>query len=401
MTRLITLTMCLTTYAAIAGAAELYVAPNGNDSGPGTAQQPFSTLGRARDAIRQWKQAERLPAGGVTVWLRAGRYPLQASIAFGPEDSGTAQSPIIYRAAKGADVWLSGAVALSPDRFGPVTDPEVVKRLPVEARGHVLVADLKAAGVPEDVKELPDKFSGFTNVEVPLLQVLCNGEWMQLARWPNDGFAKFEEIVDTGSGIRDYVAQREKRFRPGVFRYAGNRPSRWDVDRGVWLLGYWARAYVCDVVRAGKIDTARREITWKVPLSFGLDTWGGNRWFALNLIEELDSPGEYYVDRTRRMLYFWPPRPIDRCSVAVASLTDPMVAFDRAENITLENLGLEGGRQDAVVVKGGGERMSARLRNPQRRSQRGPTHGRQGAPGRGLRHSPCRLQRSNHDRRRP
>lgn len=34
------------------------------------------------------------------------------------------------------------------------------------------------------------------------------------------------------------------------------------------MFGYWARAYISDVVRAGRIDTAKREITWKVPLDY-------------------------------------------------------------------------------------------------------------------------------------
>jgi hypothetical protein len=339
--------------ATLAAGVDLYVAPDGNAVGAGTAAQPFSTLAQARDAIRGLKQAGPLPAGGVTVWVQAGVYPLAASFTLTAADSGTLEAPVVYRAVKGADVWLSGAVAIPPERFGPVTDAEITRLLPEEARAQVVQADLRAVGVPEDVKELPDKFSGFTGVDPLLMQVLCNGEWMTCARWPNEGFAKFEEIVDTGSGLRDYVAQSEKRFRPGVFRYAGERPARWNLDRGVWMLGYWARAYVCDVVRAGAIDTAKREITWKTPLAFGLDTWGANRWFAFNLIEELDTPGEWYVDRGKGILYFWPPASIGSCRVAVAGLPEPMVVFDRAENITFDGIGFEGGRQDAVVVKGG------------------------------------------------
>lgn len=339
--------------AALASGLDLYVAPNGTAAGPGTAAQPFVTVAQARDAIRALKQAGPLPVGGIVVWLQAGTYPLTASLVLSAADSGTTTAPITYRAANGADVWFSGAVALEPERFQPVTEPTVLALLPEGARGSVLQVDLTAAGVPADVSELPDQFSGFTGVDPLLIQVLCDGEWMTCARWPNEGFAKFEEIVDTGSGLRDYVAQREKRLRPGVFRYAGDRPERWNVDRGVWLLGYWARAYVCDVVRAGAIDTAKREITWKVPLRFGLDTWGANRWFAFNLIEELDQPGEWYLDRGRGVLYFWPPRPIRQCRIAVAGLTEPMLVLDRAENIAFEGIGFEGGRQDAVVVKGG------------------------------------------------
>ena len=36
-----------------AGAADFYVAPNGDDTGPGTLAKPFASLQRARDAVRK------------------------------------------------------------------------------------------------------------------------------------------------------------------------------------------------------------------------------------------------------------------------------------------------------------------------------------------------------------
>jgi hypothetical protein len=339
--------------AGAAAGAEFVVAPDGSPDGTGTEARPFATLTQARDAVRALKKTGALPAEGIAIRLRAGTYALTETFSLSAEDGGTPAAPVVYRADPGAEVWVSGAAGLAPDRFSAVRDPAVLARLPAEARGHVLQADLKDADVPEDVPELPDSFSGFTGNDPLLLKVFCNGEWMTCARWPNEGFAKFDTIVDTGSGLRDYVAQREKRLRPGVFRYSGDRPSRWNTESGVWMLGYWARAYVCDIVRAGSIDTAKREIAWKGPLKYGLDTWGANRWFAFNLIEELDTPGEWYLDRAADRLYFWPPKPIAQCRVAVARLTDPMLVCDRVGNVAFEGIGFEGGRGDAVVVKGG------------------------------------------------
>ena len=68
---------------------------------------------------------------------------MMESFALTAEDGGTAQSPIVYAAAQGETPVLSGAVKLSG--FAPVQDPDVLARLPQEARGHVLQTDLRAA----------------------------------------------------------------------------------------------------------------------------------------------------------------------------------------------------------------------------------------------------------------
>jgi len=366
MSRTSTLAVSATvSLASFAAWGDFYVSPTGSDTGLGTKAQPFATVARARDAVRELRQDSALPADGLTVHLRGGTYALDTTLTFTADDSGAPGAPIGYQAAKGEEVWLSGGTTVPATLFRQVIDPALLKSLPPEARGHVLQVRLTDAAVPGDVDQLPDVFSGFTGAEPQLLEVFCNGRQMQCARWPNDGFAKFTEIVDPGSGLRDYVAKREGRLRPGVFRYEGDRPERWDVNRGVWMMGFWARAYVCDAVRAGKIDTAKKEITWAVPLGFGLDTWGANRWYAFNLPEKLDTPGEWYLDRQRGALYFWPPAPMGKCPVLLTRLKEPMVQCTDASPLIFRGIGFEGGRGDAVVVtKGRGvELVGCEIRN--------------------------------------
>ena len=241
------------------------------------------------------KAADGLPAGGITVWIRHGVYHPSASFELGPEDSGPADAPIVYRAYRNEKVRISGGKAVDPSHFKPVTDAAVLARLDESARGHVLALNMAAEGISDYLPQFPDAYMGFTGTYPTMLELFCNDDRMQLARWPNEGFAHFDKIVDTGSGLRDKTGPK----RPGVFSSQGDRPSRWNVEQGVWLQGFWARAYLCTVVKVGAIDTDKRQITWAVPLGYGLDTWGAKRFFALNVLEELDRPGEWYLDRER------------------------------------------------------------------------------------------------------
>jgi parallel beta-helix repeat protein len=87
--------------------AVLYVSPAGSDANTGTLARPFATLQRARDAIRAIK-ARGLPAGGVTVQIRGGRYFMTEPLVLSPQDSGAAGSPIAYEAYRGEKPILSG-----------------------------------------------------------------------------------------------------------------------------------------------------------------------------------------------------------------------------------------------------------------------------------------------------
>lgn len=94
-----------------------YVASNGNDRWSGTKATPdksdqdgpFATLHRARDAIRQLK----LLQGGtlqqpVTVFLRGGTYFLSEPLILTPQDSGTKDFPIAYKAYPEEQPIISG-----------------------------------------------------------------------------------------------------------------------------------------------------------------------------------------------------------------------------------------------------------------------------------------------------
>ncbi len=332
---------------ALGAPAELHVAPNGRDTNAGTPGQPFATPARAQAALRALKAGGAPPAGGVTIVLHGGTYELAQPLTLTAPDGGTAEAPVIWRAAAGETVWLSGGRAIRADQWQPVTDPAVVARLDPAARGHVRQLDLRAAGVPRDLPELPDTLRGFTRHDPPLLEVFSGDRRMTCARWPNEGFARFGEIVDFGSGLRDPKGPK----RPGRFRYEGDRPSRWKVDEGVWANGFWARAYLCEIVRFGQIDTQRREIEWAAPLGFGLDTWGANRYYVFNVLEELDAPGEWYLDRQRERLYFWPPAGAAARPVVLSVLDTPLVSVTGAAQVRFERLGFECGRQDALRIQ--------------------------------------------------
>ena len=77
------------------------------------------------------------------------------------------------------------------------------------------------------------------------------------------------------------------------------------------------------------------------------------KWFyGFNLLCELDSPGEWYVDRQTGMLYFWPPGPIERGNATV-SIVKNLVTMTDVSHVTIRGMTLEATRGTAIVIRRG------------------------------------------------
>lgn len=96
--------------AMAANMAELYVSPDGNDSNPGTIEKPLKTLAGARDAVRKLKSSM---TGDIVVNLRGGTYRVTEPVAFDTRDSGENGYSVIYQAYKGETPVVSGAVQVT------------------------------------------------------------------------------------------------------------------------------------------------------------------------------------------------------------------------------------------------------------------------------------------------
>jgi len=321
-------------YAA-AQHTEFVVSPSGSDRNPGSIDKPFASLEHARDAIRELKQKNKSPLGGVTVLLRGGTYNLSTTFELTEKDSGTEKSPITYRPYKNENVHLTGGKELNG--FVPVTDAKILKRLDAAARGKVVQVDLKALGIT-DFGEMKPRGFARSGIQAAL-ELFYKNKPMTLARWPNNGW---EKILTTPAG-----------HTGGRFQYSGNRPERWAEADDIWLHGYWTWDWADSFVKVAKINTQVHEIATQEPHGvYGYKS--GGRYYALNILEELDEAGEWYLDRKTGLLYFWPPAPLKRNSAAV-SLLATVVSLRNVSHVTFRGMTIEQCRGTAVTISGGSD----------------------------------------------
>ena len=254
--------------ACVCSAQPYFVSPAGDDANPGTLRKPFATLQRAQSAARQ-KRGD--------VFLRGGTYYLPAPLVFTAEDSGTKKAPVVFQSYKNEKPVISGGVRLDHLNWQPFTN------------------EIFQAQVPADLQTE---------------EIFVNGERQILARYPNfdpkaqyfDGFAA------------DAISEQ--------------RAARWADPSG----GYYHAMH----------PALWGDFTWRIT---GKDTngevqleggWQNNRgaaahWqlrFVENIFEELDAPGEWFLNSKTHTLYFYPPVGLDlKKAVVEATRLRTLVEF--------------------------------------------------------------------------
>lgn len=334
---------------------EFYVSPAGDDrwsgslAAPNAARTdgPFRTLEGARDAIRNLRTGAPMP-GGYTVNVRGGRYILNGSLHLNGKDSGSASAPAVWRAVHGERVHIIGGAPV--EGFREIVDPQVAGRIPRAARSRVLVADLRARGITDYGEVVPR--GG------PPMELFFKGKRMRMARYPNDGWLLIDDVPQTGDSLFNKGLDREKRFNGvpagrhyGRIRYDGSRPSGWGAAEEIFLHGYWTFDWSDTYQRVASIDTSRHEFTL-LPPHHHYGYTKAQRYYAFNILEELDAPGEWYLDRAKGLLYFWPPSKLRPGDAMVSLCTEPLFRIDSSARVRIEGMTFEFARGTGIAVTG-------------------------------------------------
>jgi hypothetical protein len=242
-----------------------YVAPHGNDSWLGrTAERPLATLQRARDAVRALKA--RGLTTPVEVVVRGGTYNLSEPLVLTPEDSGTATCPVTWRAQEGERVIIRGGRKITGWK---------------PWRNGIYQADLKAQGLKgvsfhQLFYRAATSSDSFSTREV-------------LARYPN-----FDpQHPRTGGNL--YVAQKAAKPREQLIYGDGDIPwDLWKDTSQAEVVSTYNRGWQFAITPVLHVDPKTRTITVRRVRGEFIKL---NRYFIQNMLEALDSAGEWYLDR--------------------------------------------------------------------------------------------------------
>ena len=344
--------------------ADLYVAPDGDDENDGSFAHPLATIEKARDLVRAMDKNGK---DGITVALKAGEYRV-STVAFTGEDSGTESCPVTYAAYGNGEVILNGGVTLPREGFSSVTDEAVLERLTPDAQKNVVRVDLFSLGVTKEQYgklyaigsyTMANKYDGDWTGDL-YCELFIDDCRQTIARYPNGTeYLYTGEVVSVGQGRESYMSTWAteggvlRNPEPDVYKMdkaLSDRIASWKTLEGVWMFGYFSNDWADASTPIGEIDHEKLTISPAFAGMFG--TQKGRPYYFFNVLEELDAPGEWYLDRDNGLLYFWPPEDFsDNSSVELSLSTDYIIRAE-ANYLTFDGLTVKGTRGDAVSITG-------------------------------------------------
>jgi hypothetical protein len=299
-------------------------------------------LEKARDAARAYRKTAK-EAEPEAIVLMDGVHRMTKTLDLSQEDSG-----LTIRAEHPGAAILDASVSLKRAAFLASADP----RLPEEARGKVRELDLVKAGI-KHIAPFPDRFNDGGRIA----QLFCDGAWQPVSRWPNEHNAKMKKVLDRGDDP-DAAGKR-----PGAFVFDGDHPARWKraADAGqLWLAGFWRVAWDWESVRVLGIDVENHAITLGAPVPGGIGSKyagpegaGTEPWRAINLVEEIDMPGEWTIEFATGRLFWWPPAEFKTAEVCVADLDGPVLRCKGASRVTIQGIAMRGALGNGIEIEGG------------------------------------------------
>ncbi len=344
---------------------DYYVSTKGNDGNSGTKDSPFLTIEKAVEAVRNTDKSGKK---GITVCIEGGEYRV-SSLRLAKEDSGTEECPVTYCSYNG-EVVINGGITLDSADFKNVKNyPEIAERLSADAQENVMVVDLTKAPyslTSDDWGKIyaigsyhtADNYDG--DYTGPLYCELFVDDIRQtVARYPDNGYLYTEEVVKTGLGkesdgalteVKDWHEIRNP--DPDIYKVnpeLANRISGWKNLDNVWMFGYWKYDWADASTPIGTFDKNTRELSPRFVSLYGTKT--DAPYYFFNVLEELSSPEEWYLDREKGLLCMWEPENKDNAEIILSLSLNPVVNSE-ADYITLDGLTVKGTRSDGIVITG-------------------------------------------------
>ena len=288
--------------APVAAAAPLpnntvYVALNGSDANPGTQEKPVASLVQARNIARDLPRDK-----AVKIVLRGGTYRLTAPLEMTKADGGTADAPVVWSAAAGEHVTVSGGVLLTGWK---------TTRVNGKTAWSLILPDVKS------------------------------GAWFFRSLYTEQGSRSRARLPKTGfyevAGLEKREGKDTDNWLNGWdrFYYEDNDladfPDKSSVEAIV--LTQWCESHLPLV----SVDGAKK---FAVFSKFTIQNIGkGQRYWIENTRTALTEPGEWTLNRdTGELLYLPRPGETPQNTHLIAPRTPQLLRLHDTANITFQNL---------------------------------------------------------------
>lgn len=296
---------------------KIYLSPSGNDNNRGTIDNPLATLQAARDKARLLRRNSQL-SQPVEIIALNGLYSMLQPLELSVEDSGTPASPLIIKAEEGAMVQFSDGVVITG--FQKVNKNLWKTFIPQVAFYNWYCEQLYVNGKRAVRARTPDE--GFYFIKSAIETAIVKGK---------DTIPKFavQHIGLDSIGVNLFRSISDSDFYDAVINFY----HKWDNTRK----------------HPDTFNDSLSEITIS---GRGMQPWNSfdnkTRYYVENYKAALNSPGEWYLERSGTLWYV----PREGETIENTSFTAPLLKNfieikgeksrgGLVKNIRFENLAFE------------------------------------------------------------
>ena len=297
--------------------------------GTGEKNSPVATVDEALDIVAAKKAAGY--TGQANIIVNDGTYEVPETIAIAKTD--VPNGGLNIAAAYGAEPTFVGGVSYSLSDAVKVTDSAVLNRLYSEnAKNNLYVLDLTSKVALSDIPALnyPGSYNvtpqlealGLENPPATTSEIAIDGKLLTVARYPNTNYASLGTVTDTGvtasyfnesykeefndDGTSKYIEPTLENVTHGfTAEFSYDNLAKWATADQAMMFGYWKYDWATQTLPLKEINTANGTITAKYASVYTPKT--GARFYIYNLLEEIDTQGEYFIDRKTGKMYFYMP----------------------------------------------------------------------------------------------
>ncbi|MBO5101868.1 MAG: right-handed parallel beta-helix repeat-containing protein [Clostridia bacterium] len=329
---------------------DLYVSTDGCDSNDGTISSPLLTIEAAAEKAAQINVEERT---SIKIGVLEGKY-YSEGISISRDILGGISCPIEFYAL--GNVTLSAGLNLSKINFRSASlYPDFALTLRDGSENDILVCDLYGdyGLTPSRIGSLSPigTYSTYSTASrldnyIPMhAELFLDGERQMLARYPNEGYLFTEEPPQSDASS---THERKTLFLDSA---SSDRVAGWKTKEGVWAYGFFGYDWADESTPIEEFDAEKDIVTTKYPSFFGVKA--GAPFYFYNCPEELDTYGEWYIDRERGLLAVFAPDGILSEDITLSLSTDNTVSIG-ADNVSLIGFNIEGSRASGIEVYGNG-----------------------------------------------
>ncbi len=316
----------------------IHVSANAPKASNGTAERPYKTVDAAQKALRLMNHKK----SKVEILIHAGTYHFDRSLQFEVQDSGSEKYPVVYKAAGDGEVLFTGSTKLDVMDFSAVTDKAVLARLPKASRDRVGVMSLEKYELNPTLLSIIARYTDSKTLP-PLAYLYLNGKRQSVSRWPNVGFQNINTVIAAGDSASS------KTGKQGIFKYNTLQPEKWLFADQAFVVGYLGTEYCLDWVTLAGVDTENKTILTGTPSNYGVKA--GHRWYIANLLEEIDCPGEFFIDVNNMLLYFYPPQKLNRNDVLeICAYNESFITLTEASHIVFDGITFRHTLNTGIVI---------------------------------------------------